>query len=108
MDKEVSMQRAKELVETMKADLEIVERLSITLKDNQYFSHSLDGQIDVIISRTISANKNLFIIEQELDKYFKEQEASKVSYKENKEIAPIGLTILDAETLATLEKFKDK
>jgi len=99
------MEQVKELLESTKDDLGIVERLSVTMKDNQYFSHSLDGQVDVIINKVMSASRNLNVIAHVLNEHFKEQEA-KVPYKE--EIAPIGLTVLDAETLAVLEQFKDK
>jgi len=105
------MEQVKELLESTKDDLGIVERLSVTMKDNQYFSHSLDGQVDVIINKVMSASRNLNVIAHVLNEYFKEQEAN-IPYKEvaapEKEIAPIGLTVLDAETLAVLEQFKDK
>jgi len=106
------------LILESKVDLDVIKTLTEGMKQNSAFSRTLDGQADVIITRAAAVLTNFNEIYQtiekildELSSYTKEKPDPKILFTGGEKL-PLETEVetgkLDAETLATLEKFKDK
>lgn len=119
MTKEEAKVKAEELLRDSRVDLDVVGRLTQSLRTNSAFSNTLDSQVQVIIERAQATDKRF----AELDVIVKEHfltldsapmigavEAETLNKRATGTIGP-GAVIVDAgkkEEPFDLSKFKDK